>query len=41
MNENKKLHDALLVAFQKSVSCNEEDSNEELIQANKNMSIAL
>jgi len=23
MNENKKLHDALLVAFQKSVSCND------------------
>jgi hypothetical protein len=41
MNENRKLHDSLLVAFQKSVSCNDEESNEELVEANKNMSMAL
>ena len=28
MMENKKLHDALLVAFQKSVTCNEQESTE-------------
>lgn len=41
MNENKKLHDALLVAFQKSINCNEEESSEELTQANTNLSSAL
>ena len=41
MNENKKLHDALLIAFQKSVTCNEDESNEELMQANKNMALTI
>ena len=33
MFENKKLHDALLIAFQRSVNCNEDE--QEVIQSNR------
>ena len=41
MNENKKLHDSLLVALQQSLSTSESENHHELIEANKNLSSAL
>jgi hypothetical protein len=41
MNENKKLHDSLLVALQQSLSSSESENHHELIEANKNLSSAL
>lgn len=41
LNENKKLHDALLVALQQSVSASESESQNELAETNKNLTSAL
>lgn len=41
LNENKRLHDALLIAFQHSMSTSESEANSELIEANKNLASAL
>lgn len=41
VNENKRLHDALLVALQQSINTSENENNNELIEANKNLSAAL
>jgi hypothetical protein len=41
LNENKRLHDALLVALQQSLSTTEGEANGELLEANKNLSSAL
>jgi hypothetical protein len=41
LNENKRLHDTLLVALQQSLASTEGDCNTELVEANRNMSAAL
>ena len=41
LNENKKLHDALLVALQQSVSASESENQNELAETNKNLTSAL
>lgn len=41
LNENKRLHDALLVALQQSIASSQGECNNQLVEANKNMSAAL
>lgn len=41
LNENKRLHDTLLVALEKSLATSEGEATSELIEANKNLSEAL
>lgn len=41
LNENRKLHDDLLMALQQSIASSESDCNNELVEVNKNLSSAL
>ncbi|KAL4442538.1 hypothetical protein ABPG74_006940 [Tetrahymena malaccensis] len=41
LEENKKLHDALLIALQQGMSKDDQESNNELVETNRNLSAAM